>query len=84
MYITSKLTIVAVAIFASAPFAFAAPSSQLTMSELKQAHPKLQTITIEGKITKMVAPDLATGKTPMHAAKNFLRTWSHSLEVNAN
>ena len=84
MYISSKLAIATIAICASTPFAFAAPSSQLTMNQLKQAHPKLQTMAIEGRITKMVAPDMATGKTPMHAARNFLRTWSHSLEVNAN
>ncbi|MDP7006299.1 MAG: hypothetical protein QF718_08840, partial [Phycisphaerales bacterium] len=36
------------------------------------------------KVTKMVAPELATGRTAELSAQNFLRTWSHSLGVNAS
>jgi hypothetical protein len=31
----------------------------------------------------MVAPDMATGRTAVHAAKNFLQTWSHALGVDS-
>ena len=79
----STISLAVLAICASAPFAFAAPSSQLTLDQLRQAHPKLRTLDVAGKITKMVAPDMATGKTAERSAQNFLRAWSYSLGVNA-
>ncbi|MAI67790.1 MAG: hypothetical protein CMJ26_07950 [Phycisphaerae bacterium] len=81
---TSTFSLAALAMCASAPFAFAVPSSQLTLDQLRQAHPKLQTLDVAGKLTKMVAPEMATGNTAERSAQNFLRTWSHSLGVNAN
>ena len=84
MELPSKLSLAVLAMCATTPFAFAATTPSLSLNQLRQDHPKLQILSIEGKITKMVAPDMATGKTPMHAAKNFLRTWAHSLNANAN
>jgi len=69
---------------ASAPFAFAKPTSQLTLDQLRQNHPKLRVLGSEGNVSKMVAPEMATGKTAEHSAQNFLHTWSYSLGVNAN
>jgi hypothetical protein len=80
----SKISLAVLAICASTPFAFAAPSSQLTFNQLRQSHPKLRTLDVAGKITKMVAPEMATGKNAVQSAQNFLRTWSHSLGVNAS
>ncbi len=80
----STLSLTVIAICASTPFAFAAPTSQLNLDQLKQVHPKLQTFNIGDKVTKMVAPDMATGATAERAAQNFLRTWSSALGVNAN
>jgi len=67
----------------STPFAFAKPSSQLSLDQLRQNHPKLRVLDAKGTISKMVAPEMATGKTAEHSARNFLNTWSHSLGVNA-
>ncbi|MBC8309017.1 MAG: hypothetical protein H8E83_00710 [Planctomycetes bacterium] len=78
----STLSLMVLGVCASTPFAFAAPATQLSMDQLKQVHPKLQTFDIGGKVTKMVAPDMATGRTAEKAAQNFLRTWSHSLGVD--
>jgi hypothetical protein len=80
----TALSFAVLAICASTPFAFAAPTSQLTIDQLKQVHPKLQTLVTGGKISKMVAPDMATGATAERSAQNFLRTWSSALGVNAN
>jgi Zn-dependent metalloprotease len=80
----TKIALATLALCASTPFAFAAPSTQLTLDQLRQQHPKLRTMTESGKVTKMVAPEMATGKTAEKAAQNFLRTWSHSLGVNAS
>ena len=81
---TPRISLAVLAICASTPFAFAAPSSQLTLSQLREDHPKLRTLDVNGNISKMVAPEMATGRTAESAAQNFLRTWSHSLGVNAN
>ena len=80
----STISLVVLAVCASTPFAFAAPATQLSMDQLKQVHPKLQTFDIGDKVTKMVAPDMATGATAERSAQNFLRTWSNALGVNAN
>jgi hypothetical protein len=80
----STISFAVLAICASTPFAFAAPSSQLSMDQLRQAHPKLQTLDVGGTLTKMVAPDMSTGSTAERSAQNFLRTWSHALGVVAS
>ena len=54
------------------------------MAQLRQDHPKLRTMQVEGKITKMVAPDLSTGQTAQASADAFIQTWSNALGVNAN
>ncbi|MBT4530793.1 MAG: hypothetical protein HOC27_06260, partial [Phycisphaerae bacterium] len=84
MRFTPKIVPALLAICASTPFAFAVPSSQLTLDQLRQQHPKLRTLDVKGNITKMVAPDMATGRTSEQSAQNFLRTWSNALGVNAN
>ena len=84
MQLSSKLTLAVLAMCASTPFAFAETTPSLTLDQLRQDHPKLRVLNIEGKITKMVAPELATGKTAQKSAQNFLRTWSGALGVNAS
>ena len=84
MRLTPKIALSVLAICASTPFAFAAPSSELTLNQLREQHPKLRTLDIQGNITKMVAPEMATGRTAEQSAQNFLRTWSNALGVNAN
>ena len=84
MQLSSKLTLAVLAMCVSTPFAFAETTPSLTLDQLRQDHPKLRMLNIEGKITKMVAPELATGKTAQKSAQNFLRTWSGALGVNAS
>jgi len=84
MYTPVRKLIAIAAICAATPFAFASPNSQLSLSQLQENHPKLRTHKEAGKITKMVAPDLATGKTPQRAAQNFINTWSNALGVDAD
>ena len=78
-----KITPLIAAICFATPFAFAATPSHQSMAQLRQMHPKLQTMQIEGKITKMVGPKLATGRTAQAAADSFIQTWSSALGVDA-
>ena len=82
---SSKISLTIAALCATTPFAFSAgPLSQVSIDHLRKDHPKLRTMEVAGNISKMVAPDLATGKTAMESGQNFLRTWSSALGVNAN
>ncbi|MDP7008804.1 MAG: hypothetical protein QGI78_04455 [Phycisphaerales bacterium] len=74
-------SLIAAVCFAS-PFAMA-NSNQLSMVELQQQHPKLRTMQEGTKITKMVAPKLATGRTAEASANAFIQTWSNALGVDA-
>ncbi|MBT4584731.1 MAG: hypothetical protein HOC93_06585 [Phycisphaerae bacterium] len=76
------IPLVAAICFAT-PFAFAAAPSQLSMAQLRQNHPKLRTMEVGDNITKMVGPQLATGRTAQAAAESFIQTWSNALGVNA-
>ena len=82
---SSKISLTIAALCATTPFAFSAgPLSQMSIDQLRKDHPKLRTMEVAGSISKMVAPDMATGKTAMESGQNFLRTWSSALGVNAN
>jgi len=83
MFNSSRTLLTIAAICATTPLAFSNPNSQLSLDQLKTNHPKLRLLEENGRITKMVAPDLATGKTAKHSAQNFLQTWSYALGVNA-
>jgi hypothetical protein len=83
MFNSRQVTPLIAAICFATPFAFAAPASQFTMAQLRQDNPKLRTMEVGGKITKMVAPQLATGRTVQASADSFIQTWSHALGVNA-
>ena len=78
------ITPLVAAICFATPLALAATTSQQSMAQLRQDHPKLRTMQVEGKITKMVAPDLSTGQTAQASADAFIQTWSNALGVNAN
>ena len=84
MITTSHITPLVAAIFFATPFAFAATTSHQSMAQLRQDHPKLRTMQVDGKITKMVAPYLSTGQTAQASADAFIQTWSNALGVNAN
>lgn len=83
MNLSTRMSLAIAAICFSTPFAFANPNAQLSLDQLKQQHPKLRTLEVSGAITKMVAPELATGKTALRSAQNFLQTWSNALSVDA-
>ena len=83
MFTSPKSLLTIAIICTSAPFAFANPNVQLSMEQLRSSHPKLRVLQEGGMVTKMVAPDMATGKTAKQSADNFLRTWSYALGVNA-
>jgi len=79
MYASSRITIIIATLCVISPFAFANTVSQLSIEQLRSNHPKLRVVKQFGKITKMVAPNMATGKTAEQSAQNFLITWSHAL-----
>ncbi|MBC8523540.1 hypothetical protein H8D29_06395 [PVC group bacterium] len=54
------------------------------MSKMRQDHPKLRTVAANGKISKMVATNLATGSTAKKAADAFLQAWSNALGLEAD
>ena len=83
MFNPRQVTPLIAAICFASPFAFATAPSQLSMAQLRQDHPKLRTMEVDGNITKMVAPQLATGRTAQDAAESFIQTWSHALGVDA-
>jgi len=83
MFNPRQVTPIIAAICFATPFAFATTPSQLSMPQLRQDHPKLRTMEVGGNITKMVGPQLATGRTAEASANSFIQTWSNALGVNA-
>jgi len=77
------LTPIIAAICFATPCAFAATSSQQSMAQLRQDHPRLRTINQDGKIHKLIDKELATGHSPINTAENFIDTWSSGLGVDA-
>ena len=84
MFTPSKSLLAIAAICATTPFAFANADSHLSLNQLRSDHPKLRTFEESGKITKMIAPNMASGKTAVQSAQNFLRTWASALGVDAS
>ena len=72
---------VASVIVSAASFAAELPASE-AMQKLRSDHPKLRTFERNGQIHKLNAPELATGRTPIDAAENFISTWSQGLGVD--
>ena len=72
---------VASVIVSAASFAAELPASE-AMQKLRSDHPKLRTFERNGQIHKLSAPELATGRTPIDAAENFISTWSEGLGVD--
>ncbi|MDP7008806.1 MAG: hypothetical protein QGI78_04465 [Phycisphaerales bacterium] len=69
-------------LLSSASFA-ADLSAHQAMQQLKNDHPKLQTVDRNGSIHKLLAPDLSNGRTPIDSAENFIDTWSTALGVDS-
>ena len=64
---------------------FAADSYvSVEMQQLRKDHPRLKTIDRNGRIHKLLAPDLAEGRSPIQTAENFINEWSAGLGVDAD
>ncbi len=70
-------------ILASASIAASESSSSVAMNQLRKDHPTMRTMDRMGKIHKIVDKQLATGKTPLATAKNFINNFSTALDVDA-
>jgi len=72
---------VASVIVSAASFAADLPASD-AMQQLRKDHPRLKTFELDGKIHKLYHRELATGRTPVDTAGNFIDTWSEGLGVD--
>ncbi len=63
-------------------------ASELTptqaMDQIRKDHPKLITVQRSGQVHKILDKQLATGRTPIATAENFITTFSPALDVDAN
>ena len=54
------------------------------MDQIRKDHPKLMTVNRSGQVHKILDKELATGRTPIATAENFITTFSPALDVDAN
>jgi Zn-dependent metalloprotease len=54
------------------------------MDQIRKDHPKLITVQRSGQVHKILDKQLATGRTPIATAENFITTFSPALDVDAN
>jgi Zn-dependent metalloprotease len=64
--------------------AFGSPESNIAMEQIRKEHPNLRTMDRSGRIHKLVHKELATGRTPIETAENFIKGFSTALDVDAN
>ncbi len=70
-------------IAATTSFAATDLTPSQAMNQIRKDHPKLITVNRSGKIHKILDKELATGRTPIATAENFIKSFSTALDVDA-
>jgi Zn-dependent metalloprotease len=84
MHIKRLLTLsVTSLILSSVSFAASDVTPTEAMNQIRKGHPNLMTVNRAGQIHKILDKELATGKTPLATAENFIDTFSAALNVDA-
>ena len=85
MHIKRLLTLSVTSFIAcSASFAASDLTPTQAMDQIRKDHPKLITVQRSGQVHKILDKQLATGRTPIATAENFITTFSPALDVDAN
>ena len=69
-------------IFASTGVAVSSSAPNQALDQLRIEHPKLVTVDRSGQIHKILDKQLATGRTPIASAENFITSFSAALNVD--
>jgi Zn-dependent metalloprotease len=67
----------------SASYAASDVSPSQAMNQIRKDHPNLMTVNRAGNIHKILDKELATGRTPLATAENFIDTFAAALDVDA-
>ncbi|HIN84517.1 MAG TPA: hypothetical protein EYM90_06425 [Phycisphaerales bacterium] len=70
-------------IFSSTGVAVSSSAPNQALDQLRIEHPKLVTVDRSGQIHKILDKQLATGRTPIASAENFITSFSAALNVDA-
>jgi hypothetical protein len=85
MQIKHLLAVSATSLIAvSASFGAPELTPEQAMRQIRIDHPNLMTVDRSGKIHKILHKELATGRTPIATAENFIKGFSTALDVDAN
>ncbi|MBC8523541.1 hypothetical protein H8D29_06400, partial [PVC group bacterium] len=82
-YLTA-FAVASVVISASATFAATETTQSVAMRQLRVDHPNLLTMDREGKVHKLLDKELASGRSPIDTAMNFISSWSTGLGVRSD